>query len=118
MPSRPPTHSQLMRAKHPERYRPTYDQRRGTAAERGYDGTWKRLRIMHLRANPLCVHCLKENRLTSAVEVDHIKAFHGIGDPLRLDPDNLQGLCKPCHSRKTATEDGAFGHKRKDAANV
>nr|WP_272510005.1 HNH endonuclease [Brachyspira hyodysenteriae] len=27
---------------------------------------------------------------------------------------NLQALCKSCHSRKTAKEDGAFGNKKKD----
>ncbi|MCZ6609557.1 MAG: HNH endonuclease signature motif containing protein [Alphaproteobacteria bacterium] len=26
------------------------------------------------------------------------------------DPSNLQGMCRPCHSRKTATEDGGWGN--------
>jgi 5-methylcytosine-specific restriction endonuclease McrA len=32
------------------------------------------------------------------------------------DPDsdeNLQGMCKPCHSAKTAAEDGGFGNERR-----
>ena len=34
-------------------------------------------------------------------DVDHIKPFHGIADPLRLDWDNLQSICRTCHNQKT-----------------
>lgn len=37
-------------------------------------------------------------------EVDHID-----GDPHNNDPSNLQTLCRSCHSRKTALENGGFG---------
>jgi 5-methylcytosine-specific restriction endonuclease McrA len=41
-----------------------------------------------------------------AAEVDHIRAHNG---DLRLfwDRSNWQGLCKPCHSRKTLAEQRA-----------
>jgi 5-methylcytosine-specific restriction protein A len=37
--------------------------------------------------------------------VDHID-----GDPNNNEPVNLRTLCVCCHSRKTAREDGGFGH--------
>ena len=37
-------------------------------------------------------------------EVDHID-----GDSHNNDPENLQTLCKPCHARKTRTEQNANG---------
>jgi len=54
--------------------------------------------------NPLCVHCTEEGRTTAAQDVDHIKPFKGKDDPLRLDWDNLQGLCRKHHNRKTSGE--------------
>lgn len=71
---------------------------RGSAAKRGYDRTWQRLRLAHLGRQPLCVRCAKP-----AKHVDHIQPI-AKGGP-RLDPANLQSLCHSCHSRKTATED-------------
>lgn len=55
---------------------------------------WRRLRRAILSQEPLCRHC---NGV--ATEVDHIS-----GDPSDNTRDNLQGLCKPCHSHKTGRE--------------
>ena len=77
------------------------DRRRGTAAQRGYDGRWQRLRAHKLRANPVCEECERQGRVTPAREVDHIEPFTSRQDPRRLDWDNLQSLCNPCHQRKT-----------------
>ena len=77
---------------------------RGSACSRGYDGTWKALREAKLQQDPWCAHCLAQDKHTPASEVDHIRPFKGKGDPLRLDWRNLQSLCKPCHSRKTAKD--------------
>lgn len=78
-----------------------YDDRRGSASERGYDHQWRKLRLMFLRANPLCVECQRSGLVVAATEVDHIVAkSRGGGD----DWENLQGLCKSCHSRKTNRE--------------
>ncbi|WP_410498137.1 HNH endonuclease [Chitinibacter sp. S2-10] len=76
---------------------------------------WQDLRVLMLRANPLCVECRKEGRLTAAAHVDHIRPHRG-DEALFFDERNLQGLCKPCHSRKTAAEDGGFGNSRAAAA--
>lgn len=76
-------------------YRPP-GKRRDSAASRGYDATWRKVRMAHLMANPVCVvpGCGK-----SAVDVDHIVPHQDGGG--RLDPNNLQSFCHSCHSRKT-----------------
>jgi 5-methylcytosine-specific restriction enzyme A len=52
------------------------DRYRGTAASRGYDADWRRVRLQALkRDNYLCVHCLAAGRVTSAFDVDHIIAL-------------------------------------------
>ena len=57
---------------------------------------WKRLRAAHLAANPLCVWCKQEGRVTTATIVDHVLAHRG--DPaLFFDARNVQSLCKRHH---------------------
>jgi len=64
---------------------------------RGYTDRWQRVSKMVLRRSPICEIC---NRNPST-ETDHIlPKVEGGTD----HPDNLQGLCKPCHSRKTGRE--------------
>jgi 5-methylcytosine-specific restriction protein A len=72
---------------------------RPSAAERGYDRKWRRLRKWYASRHPLCERC-SSNGITRAMEdVHHLIPFRGVDDPLRLDPTNLQSLCKQCHSR-------------------
>ena len=84
---------------HQRQHRQAADANRPNAYRRGYDKRWARLRIMVLRREPICRICGK----AEATEVDHIVTKARGGDDSYA---NLQGLCKPCHSRKTATEDG------------
>src|SRR5262245_3014933 len=86
------------------RCRATLDTRRGVASLRGYDQAWRRLRDRHLAARPLCALCARAYRVTAAVLVDHVVPFDGPGDPRRLDPQNLQSLCRACHADNTWTE--------------
>ena len=84
-----------------------YDDRRGSAAKRGYGRTWQRLRVMILHRDPTCkIAKLCEGRAPST-EVDHIIPRSRGGDD---SPENLQGACQPCHSHKTATEDSTFAN--------
>lgn len=85
-----------------------YDQARGSAASRGYDARWRRLRLLVLRAEPLCRECGTEGRVTPAADVDHITPLRRGGTN---DRRNLQPLCHSCHSRKTQAEttSGATG---------
>ena len=57
---------------------------------------WRRLRLWVLRREPWCRVCSEP-----ATEVDHLlpRKFGGIHAR-----QNLQGLCKSCHSAKTARE--------------
>ena len=79
-----------------------YDRTRESPSKRGYDRRWKRLRRWFLIRHSLCEECKRNGVLTVATEVDHIKPLSQGGE--RLDPANLQALCKPCHSRKTGRE--------------
>lgn len=88
------------------------DRQRGSAHQRGYTAQWQKARLTYLRGHPLCAECEKEGRLTPATELDHIKPHKGNMD-LFWDFNNVQGLCRPCHSRKTAKEDGGFGNNKK-----
>ena len=81
------------------------DRWRGSAASRGYGAAWRKLRKRVLLEEPICRKCRK----VAATEVDHLVPREAGGSDER---ENLQGLCKPCHSNKTATEDGGFGYAR------
>ena len=50
---------------------------------------------------PLCRHCKARGLIVAASEVDHINNVASDNDP-----DNLQALCKSCHSRKTQADMG------------
>lgn len=72
---------------------------------------WESIRRGVLERQGLCVICLREGRYTPATVVDHIAPHRG-DQRLFYDMNNLQGLCKACHDRKTAAEDGGFGRRR------
>lgn len=72
---------------------------------------WSRLRGRQLRAQPLCAECRKQGKMTIATEVDHIIPHKG-DKTLFFDANNLQSMCKSCHSQKTAREDGGWGRVR------
>lgn len=87
-----------------------YDQRRGSSSSRGYDRRWEKARLTFIHENPLCVICLANGRVERATVVDHIIPHKGDKE-LFHDRTNLQALCGPCHSAKTAREDGGFGNR-------
>ena len=57
-----------------------------------------------LADEPLCRLCAEAGRVTAATDVDHIEAFAGLDDPLRLARSNLRPLCHPCHMARTARQ--------------
>lgn len=84
------------------------DKERGSSAARGYGGKWQKARATFLSNNPICVACLAKGFVVEATVVDHIVPHKGdMG--LFWDSGNWQALCKACHDRKTAAEDGGFG---------
>jgi 5-methylcytosine-specific restriction protein A len=103
------------------------DKQRGTSTERGYGAHWRRIRANVLRRDGWQCQGSIETQMVErtegvniviageagpslrcwneATEVDHIiPKSQGGTDEL----DNLQSLCKGCHSRKTAKE-GRWG---------
>lgn len=89
--------------------RQQYDQHRGNSSERGYNWAWRKYRTGFLRSHPLCAACMRDHRITAATVVDHVVPHKG-DQALFWAPANHQSLCKPCHDRKTRTEDmGAWG---------
>lgn len=64
---------------------------------------WLKLRAQVLADEPLCRFCFAAGYTTPATDVDHIK--NGVGDHSDDNSrDNLQPLCRACHSRKTRAE--------------
>lgn len=80
---------------------------RKTAHQRGYTSKWRKARLGYLKSHPLCKHCEDRGIVEAATVVDHIVPHRG-DKALFWDRSNWQPLCKPCHDRKTATEDGGF----------
>lgn len=100
MPKRPPLAVRQADAKPAGRWR-EIDARRGTAAQRGYNARWQRMRRRFLSRpeNALCVMCRTEGLTTEATVVDHIVPHRG--DPaLMWDETNLQPLCASHHGRE------------------
>lgn len=64
---------------------------------------------MILARDPVCKVCGRR----PASAVDHVKPKSQGGE--EYDEANLQGICKPCHTRKTARE-AAEGRRRKKTA--
>lgn len=75
---------------------------RPPSSRRGYGDGWPALREAHAKANPWCAVCLAEGAEVPLWEVDHIRPFLSLSDPLRLDAGNLQSLCRPHHAAKSA----------------
>ena len=109
-----------------------HDVHRGTSAERGYDASFRRLRVLCFQRDEwCCVDCgwtpkmvrlfreaglgdppvqdvLKELREAFGRRARHLHADHQIPiadrPDLRLDLDNLRTRCDACHRAKTMRE--------------
>lgn len=91
----------------PKQHKPQGDGKRQSdnrpsAGRRGYGRRWRKLRLMVLRRDPICVRC----KCRASTHADHIAPKSRGGDD---SFENLQGLCETCHNRKTVVEDGGFG---------
>jgi len=79
------------------------ERQRGSAAQRGYDSGWRRVRARYLAAHPWCADPFGVHGgvPVAATDVDHIQRRRSGGSD---DDSNLQALCHACHSRKTVVE--------------
>ena len=91
---------------------------RGSAAQRGYDSTWRKLRLQFLRQHPLCEceDCKLSGLPDIATVVDHILPVEERPD-LRLVESNLRAMSKRHHDAHTARTRG-FGRTEPVAAPV
>ena len=71
---------------------------RGTTSQQGYGITWQKIRKIHLLNHPLCTDCKEHGIVKAAREVHHKLELRRGGTN---DIDNLQSLCKSCHSKRT-----------------
>lgn len=66
---------------------------------------WRQLRLLTLQRDGWqCVQC---GAFGPRLEIDHIEPVRDAPERAH-DPDNLQTLCTPCHTRKTGRENGAL----------
>lgn len=68
---------------------------RESAASRGYDGRWAKLRLRYLNRHPLCERCMSQGSTTLAGVVHHKVPISDGG--ARLDARNLMAVCRECH---------------------
>jgi 5-methylcytosine-specific restriction protein A len=76
---------------------------------------WRTFREDILVRDPVCRikdKCAPKGAPSTCV--DHVIPIEAGGEP--LDPRNAQGACWPCHSAKTAREDGGFGNRVRRSA--
>lgn len=97
MPSRPPSLKQRSRSPR----KPSNWSKRKSRHERGYGRAHELMREQVLREEPLCRPCTAAGRVAAAVIADHIVPKAEGGSDER---GNYQGICKPCHTAKTARE--------------
>ena len=95
MPERVPTHRPQAGSRHREYDRFARD-RESTSFYRTQ--RWLKVRLIKLRANPLCELCEAQGR-TVLAEIVHHKREVRDDVHARLDLDNLQSQCSSCHSR-------------------
>lgn len=92
------------------------DRRRPNGTQRGWSPKWAAFSKAYLQEHPLCecdqCSALPVWRRPASTDVDHIDGT-GRDGPRAYDDDNLMALSHPCHSRKTAMQDGGFGHAPK-----
>ena len=64
---------------------------------------WRRLRNLKLAEDPLCERCTERGLIVPAYEVHHVIEID-LRPDLALEYNNLESLCKTCHSRETASK--------------
>jgi 5-methylcytosine-specific restriction enzyme A len=86
-----------------------YDRQRGSSVDRGYDSAWERIaeQRRHLDCY-LCQACIAEGLVTASSIVDHIIPLH-VRPDWRLEINNTQVLCHPCHTRKSSDDVRRYG---------
>lgn len=97
MPNRVPTHRPFPAQ---QRDHAAYDRTRRNKESKSFyhSRAWIGVRDIKLCDHPYCELCLLSGKHAPAMVVHHIKEIT-MHPELALDMDNMQSLCKPCHSR-------------------
>lgn len=93
-------------SKHQKEVNKKYNKDRNPLNKKHYDSRWEKIRERYVSLHPLCMQCLKEDKLVPTEEVHHIVPLTKGG---KHDDNNLMALCKSCHSQITAREGGRWG---------
>lgn len=99
MPDRPRQHRPFARPG-----RKTHGAPRQSPSKRGYGRRHQAWRLMVLARSPICS---TDDCNEVATEAHHLTPISRGGEQYAME--NGRALCKRCHSRTTATEDGGFG---------
>lgn len=67
---------------------------------------WRKVSKAFREANPLCVECEKQGKVSSVQVADHIKGLGFLIDNNidAYDHKELQPLCSSCHNKKSGSE--------------
>lgn len=69
---------------------------RDPAVRRHYGKEWRKVRGIYIKTHPFCEECYRNGVMTRAEHVHHIVPLSEGGNN---NFDNLESLCKSCHSR-------------------
>jgi 5-methylcytosine-specific restriction protein A len=76
---------------------------------------WRKAAERFKQANPLCVMCQDEGKVTPAQFADHIIRIEDGGS--RFDESNLQSLCEFHHNQKSGREAHGYKQQPKNISN-
>lgn len=88
-----------------------YDQRRGSARERGYTTEWDSASRQWRQDFPICAECERQGRLKPSEVVDHVRPHKGDQDWF-WNQENWEATCKRCHDIKTRMEENLTTYRR------
>ena len=81
-------------SEHKKKVNKEYNDKRKSASKQGYNYTWRKVRELALRDEPLCRMCLEHGKTRPADTVHHIDE-----NPKNNKRINLMPLCKSCHNK-------------------
>lgn len=73
------------------------------------DKHWRAERDSYIKEHPICEECLKSGKVTPAQDIHHKESPFKNGTinyKLLYDKDNLMALCKDCHGKIHANQQG------------
>lgn len=106
MPNRPQIHRPSYAPKNEREARQRYQQHRPDKDRQAFyqSKRWRKVSKQYKQEHRLCADCHRAGRVTAVAEVHHTTRLEElllIDKELAYDFARLEGLCKPCHSKRT-----------------